>query len=129
MRERDKRPLIRWEHLHNERPTEDDVAEWFRRWPHANVGIVTGEISNLIVLDVDPKHGGDDALERRETGGPARSSPSRSFCPREISPERRESTLLSAPRRVRVAQVGHHLSCYCSPPNRQPLKVSDRRWP
>ena len=66
LRERDKRPLIRWEHLQNERPTQDDVADWFRRWPDANVGIVTGEISNLIVLDVDPKHGGDDALERLE---------------------------------------------------------------
>jgi len=66
LRERDKRPLIHWENLQNERPSEDDIAEWFRRWPDANVGIVTGEISNLIVLDVDPKHGGDATLERLE---------------------------------------------------------------
>lgn len=66
LRPRDKRPLIRWEHLQNERPSEDNIAEWFRRWPDANIGIVTGEISNLIVLDVDPKHGGDAVLERLE---------------------------------------------------------------
>lgn len=66
LRPHDKRPLIHWEHLQNERPSEDDIAEWFRRWPDANIGIVTGEISNLIVLDVDPKHGGDAALERLE---------------------------------------------------------------
>jgi hypothetical protein len=66
LRKRDKRPLISWEYLQNERPTEHDVAEWFRRWPDANVGIVTGEISNLIVLDIDPKHGGDATLERLE---------------------------------------------------------------
>jgi Bifunctional DNA primase/polymerase, N-terminal len=42
LREGDKRPLIRSEHLQNERPTENDVAEWFRRWPHANVGIRHG---------------------------------------------------------------------------------------
>jgi hypothetical protein len=42
------------------------VASWYRQWPDANVGIVTGEISNLIVLDVDPKHGGDASLEGLE---------------------------------------------------------------
>jgi hypothetical protein len=66
LRPRDKRPLIRWEDLQHARPSEDDIADWFRRWPDANIGIVTGEISNLIVLDVDPKHGGDAMLERLE---------------------------------------------------------------
>jgi hypothetical protein len=66
LRPRDKRPLIAWEHLQTARPSEDDIAQWFRCWPDANIGIVTGEISNLIVLDVDPKHGGDAALERLE---------------------------------------------------------------
>ena len=61
-----KRPLILWEHLQHERPSEQTVVEWFQRWPDANVGIVTGEISNLIVLDIDPKHGGDLTLERLE---------------------------------------------------------------
>jgi hypothetical protein len=66
LRAGEKRPLIRWEHLQHQRPSEEDINEWFRRWPKANVGIVTGEISNLIVLDVDPKHGGDTSLERLE---------------------------------------------------------------
>jgi hypothetical protein len=63
---RDKRPLILWEHLQHQQPSEEDINEWFRRWPDANIGIVTGEISNLIVLDIDPKHGGDTTLERLE---------------------------------------------------------------
>lgn len=66
LRPRDKRPLIPWAHLQIRRPSREDVAEWFRRWPDANIGVVSGEISNLIVLDVDPKHGGDAALERLE---------------------------------------------------------------
>jgi hypothetical protein len=66
LRARDKRPHILWQHLQQERPSEEKVTEWFRRWPDANIGIVTGEISNLIVLDIDPKHGGDVALERLE---------------------------------------------------------------
>lgn len=66
LRARDKRPLILWENLQHRRPSEPDVTEWFHRWPDANIGIVTGEISNLIVLDIDPKHGGDVALEHLE---------------------------------------------------------------
>ncbi len=64
----DKRPLIRWETLQQAHADAATLARWFAHWPDANIGIVTGEISNLIVLDVDPKHGGDDSLadlERR----------------------------------------------------------------
>lgn len=66
LRTGDKRPLLQWDSLQKMRPSAGDICEWFRRWPNANIGIVTGEISNLIVLDIDPKHGGNDALERLE---------------------------------------------------------------
>ena len=62
----DKRPLILWETLQQHQADAATLAQWFSRWPDANVGIVTGEISNLIVLDVDPKHGGDDSLAELE---------------------------------------------------------------
>lgn len=42
------------------------VNAWWDRWPWANVGIVTGQISGLVVLDVDPRHDGDDSLYRLE---------------------------------------------------------------
>jgi putative DNA primase/helicase len=38
------------------------IAEWWRRSPSANVGILTGAKSGLIVLDVDPRHDGDHVL-------------------------------------------------------------------
>ena len=63
---RDKRPLVIWEPLQRARPSAEQVRNWFSRWPNANIGIVTGEISNLIVLDIDPKHGGDITLARLE---------------------------------------------------------------
>lgn len=66
LRPRDKRPLIAWEPLQSERPSAEQVADWFSRWPNANIGIVTGEISNLVVLDIDPQHGGDSSLARLE---------------------------------------------------------------
>lgn len=66
LRKREKRPLIRWEMFQAELPSVSDVTGWFRRWPDANLGVVTGTISNLIVIDIDPNHGGADALEDLE---------------------------------------------------------------
>jgi len=61
-----KRPLVRWEAFQQKRPSEQDLRRWYRRWPDANVGIVTGVISSLLVLDVDPRHGGDASLRELE---------------------------------------------------------------
>lgn len=38
------------------------LRRWWLRWPDANVGVVTGAVSGLVVLDVDPRHGGFDSL-------------------------------------------------------------------
>lgn len=42
---------------------ETEVRLWFKRWPAAGVGIATGAVSGLVVLDVDPRHGGDESLK------------------------------------------------------------------
>ena len=62
----DKRPLVRWEEFQHRRPSEDEARGWLRAWPEAGIGIVTGGISGLVVLDVDPRHGGEASLERLE---------------------------------------------------------------
>lgn len=36
------------------------IGEWWKRWPQANVGVATG--NDLLVVDVDPRHGGDESL-------------------------------------------------------------------
>jgi hypothetical protein len=44
------------------------INRWFRWWPSSNVGIATGVASGLIVLDIDPRNGGDvsyDQLRKR----------------------------------------------------------------
>jgi len=38
------------------------ILGWWRTWADANIGIATGAISNIWVLDVDPRHAGDDTL-------------------------------------------------------------------
>ena len=63
---REKRPLIPWAPYQHHRPEETEIRQWFRRWPRANVGIVTGAVSALVVVDVDPLHGGDGSLKALE---------------------------------------------------------------
>lgn len=35
---------------------------WWDRWPDANLAIATGEINNLVVVDIDPAKGGSESL-------------------------------------------------------------------
>jgi len=62
----DKRPLVRWEEFQYRRPEVEEVQAWFSRWPEAGIGIVTGAVSGLVVLDVDSRHGGDASVARLE---------------------------------------------------------------
>ena len=43
------------------------LSTWWRQWPRANVGIATGAGSGIFALDVDPRHGGDEALALLES--------------------------------------------------------------
>jgi putative DNA primase/helicase len=38
------------------------VVEWLLMQPEANWGIATGQGSGLVVLDIDPRHGGEESL-------------------------------------------------------------------
>ncbi len=38
------------------------ITEWWDRLPDSNIGIPTGSVSGLVVLDIDPRNGGDDSL-------------------------------------------------------------------
>jgi len=49
---KNKRPLISWKKYQTERATEQEIREWFTN-PDAQIGIVTGAISNLTVVDVE----------------------------------------------------------------------------
>ena len=61
-----KHPRIRWETYQWRAPREADLEAWFHRWPESNIGVVTGTISGLVVLDIDPRNGGDDELSALE---------------------------------------------------------------
>jgi len=43
---------------------ETKIRGWFGNWPEANIGIVLGK--DLVVIDIDPRHGGDVAFAELE---------------------------------------------------------------
>src|SRR5690349_20742187 len=57
---KDKTPYLdTWKHLQTEKPSEDQIREWWTKWPEANIGIITGKISGITVVDVDVYKGAD----------------------------------------------------------------------
>jgi hypothetical protein len=46
-------PLIPFKEYQTRCATPEEIAEWWIKWPDANVGIITGKISDLTVVDLD----------------------------------------------------------------------------
>lgn len=62
---RDKKPLLNWKEYQKRRAGCDEITEWFNTYPDMQLGIVTGEISNLTVVDME--EGADFNLIKDET--------------------------------------------------------------
>lgn len=47
------------------------ILQWWEKWPDANVGIATGKVSGLWVLDIDKDHNGFETLDQlvKQYGG------------------------------------------------------------
>ena len=56
---KDKRPIISWKEFQSRRATNDELIEWFLDTDN-NIGIVTGKISGITVIDVEK--GGDISI-------------------------------------------------------------------
>lgn len=52
-----KKPLIKWQEYQTRLPDKEEIRDWFKRYPSANIGIVTGKVSNLMVVDIDEEQG------------------------------------------------------------------------
>lgn len=55
--QKDKKPFIKWEPYQKQKPTIEEITTWFNKWPDAMIGICTGEISGLAVIDIDTEEG------------------------------------------------------------------------
>ena len=66
VREKEKRPAVPWKAYQSKCVSEKTLHDWFRHSPDYNVAIVTGALSGLVVMDVDPRHGGKESLRELE---------------------------------------------------------------
>jgi len=48
---------------------EDIIEDWAWHLPKANVGIATGDVSNCIVIDLDPRNGSDKSIADLKKAG------------------------------------------------------------
>ncbi|MGE5336771.1 MAG: bifunctional DNA primase/polymerase [Gemmatimonadota bacterium] len=63
---RGKHPRVAWLEFQHRIAAPEEIDGWFRKWPDANIGIVTGRISRLAVIDVDAQHDGLRSLAALE---------------------------------------------------------------
>ncbi|WP_347246176.1 phage/plasmid primase, P4 family, partial [Thermogutta sp.] len=61
--EREKTPLTRHGYA-DATKDPDKIKRWWSLRPEANIGIRVGRESGIVVLDVDPRNGGDETLAR-----------------------------------------------------------------
>ena len=54
-----KEPLVPWATYQDRYPTAEDIDTWMELWPQCNLGIITGKISGISVIDVDGEKGRD----------------------------------------------------------------------
>lgn len=60
LKEKDKVPTVKWADVAT--TDKDTITSWWNANPAANVGIMTGSKSGLLVLDIDAGHGGETTL-------------------------------------------------------------------
>lgn len=64
----DKKPLMKWEPYQKKIASKEEIASWFTKWPTANIAVVTGEISGIVVVDIDDPELKNDLLDTIEKG-------------------------------------------------------------
>ena len=49
--------------VHDATTDEATVRAWWEKWPGANIGVAAGRESDLVIIDVDPRHGGGETWD------------------------------------------------------------------
>jgi len=65
-----KQAIHQWTEYQRRLPTPEEIEKWWREEPEANIGVVTGAVSGIIVGDVDPRHGGSVETMQKDAPSP-----------------------------------------------------------
>lgn len=65
-----KVPLVRWKDYQSDIALAAEVRQWWRRWPTANIGMATGRLSDVVVIDLDGDLAWREAERRGLVDGP-----------------------------------------------------------
>lgn len=49
----EKKPAVKWKKYQEVPPEAEDIDRWWGQWPDASIGIITGEVSGVVVVDID----------------------------------------------------------------------------
>jgi len=58
-------PLVKWSEYQDRKATKEEITEWWKKYPKANIAIVTGKISGFCVVDHDrykPEYSEEESL-------------------------------------------------------------------
>ena len=62
-----KKPYLHeWAHLQEDRPAIGMIEHWWKQWPDAMIGIITGRISGVCVIDADSAIGYNQVIGRMD---------------------------------------------------------------
>ena len=64
LKPREKKPLINWKQLQERPLTKEEVEKYWKEKPDANIGLITGHKSGLVVFDFDSEDAWDWYLEK-----------------------------------------------------------------
>lgn len=56
--------MVPWIEYQSHIPTEEEICQWWQQYPNANIGIITGKISRIVVIDLDPDKGSNESGAR-----------------------------------------------------------------
>lgn len=71
---RGKHPILR-NGVRGATADERTIRGWFSKWPHANLAVVTGEVSGIVVLDIDGDAGRQSLQALMDRLGPLPTGP------------------------------------------------------
>ncbi|MFA6397508.1 MAG: bifunctional DNA primase/polymerase [Candidatus Paceibacterota bacterium] len=51
-----KHPCVKWKKFQKVKPTQDQIKEFWTKFPNAKIAVITGPLSSIVVFDIDTKH-------------------------------------------------------------------------